>query len=99
MKFKYSGLTASGTARPEIRNGDIYRDKYGGTVTIKCVAERRVTYRRDGYGYDCVMPVYQFRRDFSLVQTAPHNVPTSNARARANIQKLKTMINGFRGKK
>ncbi|EKH4117080.1 DUF4222 domain-containing protein, partial [Escherichia coli] len=25
-------------------------------------------------------------------------VPTSNARARANIQKLKTMINGFRGK-
>ncbi|ENV4578318.1 DUF4222 domain-containing protein, partial [Escherichia coli] len=23
----------------------------------------------------------------------------SNARARANIQKLKTMINGFRGKK
>ncbi|EEV6401614.1 DUF4222 domain-containing protein, partial [Escherichia coli] len=24
---------------------------------------------------------------------------TSNARARANIQKLKTMINGFRGKK
>ncbi|EKF0466362.1 DUF4222 domain-containing protein, partial [Escherichia coli] len=26
-------------------------------------------------------------------------VPTSNARARANIQKLKTMINGFRGKK
>ncbi|ENM3509410.1 TPA: DUF4222 domain-containing protein, partial [Escherichia coli] len=28
-----------------------------------------------------------------------HNVPTSNARARANIQKLKTMINAFRGKK
>ncbi|EPE7769178.1 DUF4222 domain-containing protein, partial [Escherichia coli] len=27
------------------------------------------------------------------------NVPTSNSRARANIQKLKTMINGFRGKK
>ncbi|EPO6208265.1 DUF4222 domain-containing protein, partial [Escherichia coli] len=27
------------------------------------------------------------------------NVPTSNVRARANIQKLKTMINGFRGKK
>ncbi|EPM4335942.1 DUF4222 domain-containing protein, partial [Escherichia coli] len=25
--------------------------------------------------------------------------PTSNARARANIQKLKTMVNGFRGKK
>ncbi|HBK0606921.1 TPA: DUF4222 domain-containing protein [Escherichia coli] len=99
MKNKNSGFTASGPARPEIRPGDIFRDNYGGTVTIKGVAERRITYRRDGYEYDCVMPVYQFRRDFSLVQTAPHNVPTSNARARANIQKLKTMINGFRGKK
>ncbi|ELH1950386.1 DUF4222 domain-containing protein, partial [Escherichia coli] len=49
--------------------------------------------------YDCVMPVYQFRRDFSLVQAAQRGKPTSNARARANIQKLKTMINGFRGKK
>lgn len=99
MKQKISGFTASGPARPEIRPGDIFRDNYGGTVTIKGVAERRITYRRDGYEYDCVMPVYQFRRDFSLVQTAPHNVSTSNARARANIQKLKTMINGFRGKK
>ncbi|EFB7701670.1 DUF4222 domain-containing protein [Escherichia coli] len=99
MKNKNSGFTASGPARPEFINGDIYRDKYGGMVTIKGVAERRITYRREGYEYDCVMPVYQFRRDFSLVQTAPHNVPTSNARARANIQKLKTMINGFRGKK
>lgn len=99
MEMKNSGFIASGPARPEFMNGDIYRDKYGGTVTIKGVAERRITYRREGYSYDCVMPVYQFRRDFSLVQTAPHNVPTSNARARANIQKLKTMINGFRGKK
>ncbi|HDT1896496.1 TPA: DUF4222 domain-containing protein, partial [Escherichia coli] len=54
MKLKYSGLTASGPARPEFMNGDIYRDKYGGTVTIKGVAERRITYRRDGYEYDCV---------------------------------------------
>lgn len=99
MEMKNSGFIASGPARTEFMNGDIYRDKYGGTVTIKGVAERRITYRREGYSYDCVMPVYQFRRDFSLVQTAPHNVPTSNARARANIQKLKTMINGFRGKK
>ena len=99
MKLKYPGLTASGKTRTKFMRGDIYRDQYGGTVTIKSVAERRITYRREGYDYDCVMPVYQFARDFSLVQTAPHNVPTSNARARANIQKLKTMINAFRGKK
>lgn len=35
MKQKNSGFTASGLARPEIRPGDIFRDNYGGTVTIK----------------------------------------------------------------
>ncbi|EFD7582378.1 DUF4222 domain-containing protein, partial [Escherichia coli] len=40
-----------------------------------------------------------FRRDFSLVQTAPHNVPTSREKARANIQEIKKMLNVFRGKK
>ncbi|HBH4512494.1 TPA: DUF4222 domain-containing protein [Escherichia coli] len=99
MKLKYSGLTASGNTHPKFTRGDIYRDQYGGTVMIKGVAGRCVTYRREGYEYDCVMPVYQFRRDFSLVQTAPHNVPTSNAKTRANIQKMKNMINAFRGKK
>ena len=99
MKLKYSGLTASGNTHPKFTRGDIYRDQYGGKVMIKGVEERRVTYRREGYEYDCVMPVYQFRRDFSLVQTAPPNVPTSNAKARANIQKMKIMINAFRGKK
>ncbi|HCO6189724.1 TPA: DUF4222 domain-containing protein [Escherichia coli] len=99
MGMKNTGVNASGPARPEFMNGDIYRDKYGGTVTIKSVAGRCVTYRRDGYGYDCVMPVYQFRRDFSLVQATPRRQPTSNAKARANIQKMKNMINAFRGKK
>ncbi|EHB4371840.1 DUF4222 domain-containing protein [Escherichia coli] len=99
MGMKNTGVNASGPARPEFMNGDIYRDKYGGTVMIKGVEERRITYRREGYEYDCVMPVYQFRRDFSLVQAVPRNVPTSREKARANIQKMKTMINGFRGKK
>ncbi len=99
MKKKNSGFTASDFSRPEIRPGDIFRDNYGGTVTIKGVAERRVTYRREGYDYDCVMPVYQFRRDFSLVHAAPRGKPTSNAKAQANIKKMKNMINAFRGKK
>ncbi|EEC8902354.1 DUF4222 domain-containing protein [Escherichia coli] len=98
MKNKNSGVTASGPARPEFINGDIYRDKYGGMVTIKGVAERRITYRREGYEYDCVMPVYQFRRDFSLVQAAPRSKPTSREKARANIQEIKKMLNVFRGK-
>ena len=99
MKKKNSGFTASGPARPEIRPGDIFRDNYGGTVTIKGVAERRITYRRDGYEYDCVMPVYQFRRDFSLVQNATRGKPTSMEKARENIKKIKSMLSASRGKK
>ncbi|EJR7461344.1 DUF4222 domain-containing protein, partial [Escherichia coli] len=94
-----SGLTASGNTHPKFTRGDIYRDQYGGTVMIKGVEERRVTYRREGYEYDCVMPVYQFRRDFSLVQAAPRSKPTSRKKARANIQEIKKMLNVFRGKK
>ena len=99
MKLKYPGLTASGKTRTKFMCGDIYRDKYGGTVMINGVEERRVTYRREGYEYDCVMPVYQFDRDFSLVQAVPRNVPTSREKARANIQEIKKMLNVFRGKK
>ncbi|HFO6414029.1 TPA: DUF4222 domain-containing protein [Escherichia coli] len=99
MKLKYSGLTASGKTRTKFMRGDIYRDKYGGTVMIKGVDERRVTYRREGYEYDCVMPVYQFDRDFSLVQAAPRSKPTSREKARANIQEIRKMLNVFRGKK
>ena len=99
MKNKNSGFTASGPARPEFMNGDIYHDKYGGMVTIKGVAERRITYRREGYEYDCVMPVYQFRRDFSLVQNATRGKPTSREKARENIKKIKSMLSASRGKK
>ncbi|HGT5799864.1 TPA: DUF4222 domain-containing protein [Escherichia coli] len=99
MKQKISGFTASGLPRPEIRPGDIFRDNYGGTVTIKSVAGRCVTYRRDGYSYDCVMPVYQFRRDFSLVQNATRGKPTSREKTRENIKKIKSMLSASRGKK
>ncbi|MVW18482.1 DUF4222 domain-containing protein [Escherichia coli] len=99
MKQKNSGFTASGLPRPEICPGDIYRDKYGSTVMIKGVAGRCVTYRREGYEYDCVMPVYQFRRDFSLIQATPRKQPTSKEKARANIQAIRKMLNGIRGKK
>ena len=89
MKLKYSGFTASGPARPEIRPGDIFKDNYGGTVTIKSVEERRVTYRRDGYEYDCVMPVYQFRRDFTLVG---HRKAVNQKRAAIYIRKIREML-------
>ncbi|MCK3156353.1 DUF4222 domain-containing protein [Escherichia coli] len=89
MKQKNSGFTASGLPRPEICPGDIFKDNYGGTVTIKSVAGRCVTYRRDGYGYDCVMPVYQFRRDFSLVG---HRKAVNQKRAASYIRKIREML-------
>ncbi|EFK2538466.1 DUF4222 domain-containing protein, partial [Escherichia coli] len=81
MGMKNTGVNASGPARPEFMRRDIYRDKYGGIVTIISVRERRIAYRREGYDYDCVMPLYQFARDFSLVQ--PRRSPTSNNKAKA----------------
>ncbi len=89
MGMKNTGVNASGPARPEIRPGDIFRDNYGGTVMIKGVAERRITYRREGYEYDCVMPVYQFRRDFSLVG---HRKAVNQKRAASYIRKIREML-------
>ncbi|EJQ0131303.1 DUF4222 domain-containing protein [Escherichia coli] len=95
MASKNTGLTASSKTHPEFMCGDIYRDKYGGIVTIISTRERRITYRREGYDYDCVMPVCQFRRDFSLVQ--PRRSPTSNNKAKAHVKAMKKTIS--RGKK
>ncbi|EJT7002017.1 DUF4222 domain-containing protein, partial [Escherichia coli] len=69
MKKKNSGFTASGLSRPEIRHGDIYRDtRRGGRVVIRHVTPGNITYRREAYEYDCVMPRRQFERDFILVE-------------------------------
>ncbi|EJY1856821.1 DUF4222 domain-containing protein [Escherichia coli] len=89
MKKKNSGFTASGLPRPGIRPDDIFKDKYGGTVTIKDVEERRITYRREGYDYDCVMPVYQFRRDFKLVG---NRKAVNQKRAASYIRKIREML-------
>ena len=97
MGMKNTGVNASGPARPEFMRRDIYRDKYGGIVTIISVRERRIAYRREGYDYDCVMPLYQFARDFSLVQAVPRRSPTSNNKAKAHVKAMKKTIS--RGKK
>ena len=69
MKKKNSGFTASGLSRPEIRPGDIFRDtRRGGRVVIRHVTPGNITYRREAYEYDCVMPRRQFERDFILVE-------------------------------
>ncbi|HFP5387705.1 TPA: DUF4222 domain-containing protein [Escherichia coli] len=88
-KIKFTGLNASGQTHPKIRIGDIFRDKYGDSVVINSVYERHITYRRAGYDYDCVMPVHQFRRDFTLVG---HRKAVNQKRAASYIRKIREML-------
>ncbi len=90
MKLKNSGFTASGLSRPEIRHGDIYRDtRRGGRVVIRHVTPGNITYRREAYAYDCVMPRRQFERDFILVENKQQAVAR---RAATNIKKIRAML-------
>lgn len=84
MKKKNSGFTASGLSRPEIRPGDIFRDtRRGGRVVIRHVTPGNITYRREAYEYDCVMPRRQFDRDFIVVENKQQAVAR---RAATNIK-------------
>lgn len=74
MKKKNSGFTASGLSRPEIRPGDIFRDKYGSTITVKTVDDFRVTYIREGYAHPCVSSHMRFEREFILVSSATSRI-------------------------
>lgn len=70
MKNKFSGFIVSGQTHSKISLGDIFKDSYGYRVKIISVDDRRVSYLRDGYDFECVMPRQQFERDFILVKIA-----------------------------
>ncbi|EBT5400513.1 DUF4222 domain-containing protein [Salmonella enterica] len=96
MKKKNSGLTASGLSRPEIRPGDIYRDKSGRQVMIKNVPATRIVFVRPGYPDECFCSPSRLVRDFT-----PIKKQTFQEWAQANsplekTQKLRAMINASR---
>ncbi|EAQ5721301.1 DUF4222 domain-containing protein [Salmonella enterica] len=96
MKKKNSGLTASGLSRPEIRPGDIYRDKSGRRVMIKNVSATRIVFVRPGYPDECFCSPSRLVRDFT-----PIKKQTFQEWAQANsplekTQKLRAMINASR---
>lgn len=66
MKKKNSGFTASGLSRPEIRPGDIFRDKYGSQITVKTVSAYRVTYIREGYAHPACRHICALKGNSSL---------------------------------
>ncbi|ENM0557627.1 DUF4222 domain-containing protein [Salmonella enterica] len=93
MNKKNSGLTASGLSRPEIRPGDIYRDKSGRRVMIKTVSATRIVFVRPGYPDECFCSPSRLVRDF-----IPLKKQTFQEWARANsplekTKKLRALIN------
>ena len=89
MKNKFSGFIASGQTHSKISLGDIFKDSYGYRVKIISVDDRRVSYLRDGYDFECVKPRQQFERDFILVK----NCKTDNQRRAAGyIRKIRAML-------
>ncbi|GKK96344.1 hypothetical protein NUKP42_33260 [Klebsiella variicola] len=68
MKKKINSLTAGGLTRPEILPGDIFHDNRGERITVRMVADNRITYIREGYYGECVFPAERFRREFRPVK-------------------------------
>ncbi|HBA9555627.1 TPA: DUF4222 domain-containing protein [Escherichia coli] len=73
-----------------MRPGDIFRDtRRGGRVVIRHVTPGNITYRREAYENNCVMPRRQFDRDFILVENKQQVVAR---RAATNIKKIRAML-------
>lgn len=97
MKIFNSGFTASGYAHPEINPGDIYRDGYGYTVTVRTVTPERVTYNRDGYAFDCVSSRMRFEKEFIPVKKQVFQAQDMRNSTLEKIQKLREQIHGSGG--
>lgn len=94
MTFNKTGFIASGYAHPEINPGDIYRDGYGYTVTVRTVTPERVTYNRDGYAFDCISSRMRFEKEFSLIKKQVFQAQDMRNSALEKIQKLREQIHG-----
>lgn len=68
MKYKSYGSGAYGRARPEIRPGDIWKDRHGSRIIILSVSLLRIEYRRVGYDGTCACSPGRFGRDFTYLQ-------------------------------
>lgn len=99
MKKTLTGLAAGGLPRPEIRQGDKWKDKRGSIVIIQSNQFNRVTFIRDGYAGECVLPASRFENEFSLVkhQTFSEWCETNNIAVK--IQNLRALINASRESK
>ncbi|MGQ3662660.1 DUF4222 domain-containing protein [Citrobacter braakii] len=63
MKYK-TGLSSGASPQPDIRPGDIWKDRHGSRVIILASSRQRVEYLRIGYDNECISSPGRFIRDF-----------------------------------
>lgn len=92
MKKKIHSLTAGGLTRPQILPGDVFKDNRGARVTVKMVANNRITYIRDGYSGECVYPIERFEKEFNPVKRQTFSEWCKSNNTAEKIQNLRTLI-------
>lgn len=98
MKKKINQALPEGVAQPEIRPGDIWRDKSGRQVSVTGYAFNRVTYVRVGYERPCIFPADRFHREFSRVSVQTFSEWKAAAEPLEKARKLRELITRSRGK-
>jgi hypothetical protein len=87
-------LSAGDSAQPEIRSGDIWKDKHGNKITIRSVIPTRIYFDREGYPHICSCPARNFIHEFERVSAA--KMPISGWRKEndllTRIEKLRRTI-------
>ena len=70
MIKKITGAAPGGKTHPEIRPGDIWKDKHGKKITVRSVIPGRVYYDREGYPHICSFPRALFIQSFVRVSAS-----------------------------
>lgn len=99
MKKKLNSLTAGGLAQPEIRPGDIYKDRYGEQFTVKNVSHNRIFFIREGYSSECVFPAARFESEFTFVKKQKIYEWCSENNPLEKTKKLRELIQAGKNKK
>ncbi|ORJ24857.1 DUF4222 domain-containing protein [Rouxiella badensis] len=92
MKPLNTRLISGGSARPEIRPGDIWQTSAGVKIIISSVTPGRVTYTREGYEHPCISPVENFYRAYFPVKPGAMTAWCQENNPLEKVKKLKALI-------
>ena len=68
MKRNKTGCNSGGSAHPEIRIGDRWKDSHGSIITIAEHQLNRVIFYREGYHSPCMCTQDRLHREFTLLE-------------------------------